>query len=117
MDVPNKLLEQKALNTRHKIEEHMLIVMVKSTHHEHLLQELQTNKKHFKITLTFLTGYNGIFNVTNSNNKFYFTVSIHDDVFNVIFIPPRAYELDSLNNENKEYLLRIVILQKKTIHL
>ena len=106
MDVPNKLLEQIALNTRHKIEEHMLIVMVKSTHEEHLLQQLQTNNKHFKIALTFLTGYNDIFIVTNSNNKFYFRVSINDDVFSVIFIPPRAYELESLNNEIKGILIK-----------
>ena len=46
--------------------------MDKSTHEEHLSQPLQTNNKQFKIAVTFLTGYNGIFNVTNSINKFYF---------------------------------------------
>ena len=72
MELPSKLLEQIVFKTRSKIEEHMLIVMDKSTHEEHLFQPLQTNNKQFKIAVTFLTGYNGIFNVTNLNNKFYF---------------------------------------------
>ena len=49
----------------------MLIVIDKSTHEEHLSQPLQTNYKQFKIAITFLTGYNGIFIVTNSNNNFF----------------------------------------------
>ena len=69
MELPGKILEQIAFITRPKIEEHMLIVMDKSTHEEHLPHPLQTNKKQFKIAITFLTGYNGIFNVTSSNNK------------------------------------------------
>ena len=67
MELPSKLLEQIAFNTRPKIEEHMLIVMDKSTHEEHLFQPFQTNNKQFKIAVTFLSGYNGIFNVTNEN--------------------------------------------------
>ena len=35
MELPSRLLQQKALNTRPKIEENMLIVMDKSTHEEH----------------------------------------------------------------------------------
>ena len=73
--LPSKILEQIAFNTRPKIEEHMLIIMNKSTHEEHLLQPLQTNKKQFKIVVTFVTGYNGIFNGTNSNNKFFHEIS------------------------------------------
>ena len=72
MELPTKLLEQIAFNTRPKIEEHVLIVMDRSTHEEHLFQPLQKNNKQFKIAVAFLTGYNGIFNVTNENNKFYF---------------------------------------------
>ena len=72
MELPSKLLEQIAFNTIPKIEGHMLIVMDKSTHEEHLSQPLQTNNKQFKIAVTFLTGYNGFFSVTNSSNKFYF---------------------------------------------
>ena len=49
----------------------MLIVMDKSRHGEHLAQPLQTNNKQFKITVTFPSAYNGIFNVTNTNKKFY----------------------------------------------
>ena len=106
MELPSNLLEQIAFNTRPKIEEHMLIVMDKSTHEEHLSQPLQTNNKQFKIAVTFLTGYNGIFNVTNSNNKFYFMKSITDeDGFIQILIPPGAYELENLNNEIKRIII------------
>ena len=80
----------------------MLIIMDKSTHEEHLFQPLQTNIKQFKIAVTFLSAYNGIFNVTNSNNKFYFTKSItDDDHYIMITIPPGAYEIESLNDEIK----------------
>ena len=41
MELPSKLSEQIAFNTRAKIEEHMLIVMDKSTHEENLSQPLQ----------------------------------------------------------------------------
>ena len=95
----SKLLEQIAYNTRPKIEEHMLIIMDKITHEEHLSQPLQTNKKQFKIAITYLVGYNGIFNVNNSNNKFYFFKSISDDDCIQITIPPGSYEKESLNNE------------------
>ena len=54
----------------------MLIVMDKSTHEEHLAQPLQTNNKQFKIAVTFLSAYNGIFNVTNSNMNFFVKKSI-----------------------------------------
>ena len=105
MELPSKLLEQIAFNTRPKIEEHMLIVMDKSTHEEHLSQPLQTNNKQFKVAVTFLTGYNGIFNVTDANNKFYFTKSITDDDYIIITIPPGAYEIESLNNEIKRIII------------
>ena len=72
MELPSKLIEQIAFNTRPKIEEHMLNIMDKSTHEEHIFQPLQTNNKQFKIAVTFLSGYSGIFNVNNKNNKFYF---------------------------------------------
>ena len=72
MELPSKLLEQIAFNTRPKLEEHMFIVLDKSFHEEHLSLPVKTNNKHFKIAITFLTGYNGVFNVTNSNNKFFF---------------------------------------------
>ena len=101
MELPSKLLEQIVFNTRPKIEEHMLIVMDKSTHEEHLFQPLQTNNKRFKIAITFLTGYNGIFNITNTNKKFYFKKAIKDEDFIQISIPPGAYEIESLDAEIK----------------
>ena len=101
MDLPNKILKQIAFNTRAKIEKHILVVMDKSTHEEHLSHLLQTNIKQFrKIAVTFVTGYNVIFNVTNSNKKFSFKKTItNEDDFVQITIPPGAYEIESLNNE------------------
>ena len=72
MELPTNLLEKMALVKRPKIEKHMLIVVVKSIHEEHLSQHLQTNNKHFKIAITLLTGHNGMFDVTNKNIKFIF---------------------------------------------
>ena len=106
MELPSKLLEQIAFFTRPKIEEHMLIIMDKSSHKEHLSQPLQTNNKQFKIAVTFLTGDNGIFNLTPKNNKFYFMKSITDaDVFIQIIIPPGVYKIEAIDKEIK----RIVI--------
>ena len=53
MERPKKLLEQIAFNTRPKREEHVLIIMDKSTNEEHLSQPLQTNNKQFEIAITF----------------------------------------------------------------
>ena len=106
MELPSKLLEQIVYNTRPKIQEHMLIVMDKSTHEEFLSNPLQTNKRQFKIAVTFLTGYNGIFNVTNSNNKFYFKKSISDEGGYIkITIPPGAYEMEALDKELKRIII------------
>ena len=104
MELPSKILEQIAFNTRPKIEEHMLIFMDKSVHEEHLSQPLQTNNKQFKIAITLLTGYNGIFNVTNTNNNFYFKKAIKDEDFIQISIPPGAYEIESLDAEIKRII-------------
>ena len=103
--LPSKLLEQIAFNTQGKIEEHMFIIMDKSTHEEHLFQPLQTNNKQFKIAITFLSAYNGIFNVTNSNNKFYFFKSISDEDHIQISIRPGVYEIEALNNEIKRIII------------
>ena len=103
MELPSKLLETIAFNTRPKIEEHMLIVMNDSIHEENLSQPLQTNNKQFKIAITFLTGYNGIFNITGKNNKFYFLTPMN--MLEHINIPPGAYELESLNEEIKRIII------------
>ena len=88
------------------MEEHMLIVMDKRTHEEHLSQPLQTINKQFKIAITFLSGYNGIFKVTNDNNKFYFTKSISDDDgFNRITVLQGAYGTECLNNETERIII------------
>ena len=105
MELPTKLLEQIAWKTRSRIEEHILMVMDKSMHEEHLSQPLQSNNKQFKIAVTFLTGYNGIFNVTDKNNKFYFIKSNTDDDYLIITIPPGAYEIECLNNEIKRIII------------
>ena len=68
MELPSKIIEKIAFNTKPKIEEHMLIVMEKSIHEEQISQPFQTKIIQFKIAITFLTGYNGIFNVTNKKN-------------------------------------------------
>ena len=88
MELPSKLLEQIVCNTRSRKEERILIVMSKSTHEEHLPQLLQTNNKQFRIAITFLTGYNGDFNVTNLKNKIYFKKSFNDGDFIQIGISP-----------------------------
>ena len=105
MGLPSKLLEQIAFNTRPKIEEHMLIIMDKSTQEEHLIQPLQTNNKKIKIAVTFLSGYNGIFNVTNTNNTFYFKKAIKDEDFIQIRIRPGAYAIESLDDEIKRIII------------
>ena len=106
MELPSNFLEQIAFNTRPKIEEHKLIVMNKSTHEEHLSQPLQNNNKQFKIAVTFLSGYNGFLNVKNSNNRFYFKKTITDeDGFIQFTIPPGAYEIESLNDETKRFII------------
>ena len=105
MELPSKLVEEIAYNTRPKIEELMLIVMDKSTHEEHLSQAIQTNHKQFKTAIIFLTAYNGIFNVTNENNEFYFKKTIaKEDGFIKITIPPGAFEIESLNKEIKRFI-------------
>ena len=106
MELPSKILEQISFNTRPKIEESILVVMDKSTHEAHSSQPLQNKNKQYKIAATFLNGYNGIFNVTNSNNKFYFKKTITDgDDFFQISVSPGAYEIESLNNEIKRIII------------
>ena len=99
-------MEQFAFKTGPKNEEHLLIVLDKSTHKEHFSQPLQTNHKHFKIAVFFLTGFTGIFNVTNSNIKFYIKKTItNEDDFVQITIPPGAHEIEDLNNEIRRILI------------
>ena len=106
MELPTKLLEQIAFNTRPKIEEHMWIIMDESSHEEYFYQPLQTNNNQFIIAVTFSTGYNGIFNVTDKGNKFYFLKSITDkDGYVQITNPKGSYEIESLNNGIKRIII------------
>ena len=106
MELLSQLLEQIAYNTRPKIGEHMLIVMNKSTHEEHLFQPLQTNIKQFKKAITFLSTYNGIFNATNSNNNFYFLKSVSDgDGYIIISIRLGVHEVGNLNDEIRRIII------------
>ena len=53
-----------------------------------------------------MTGYNIIFNITNSNNKYCFMKSISDeDGFVQSNIPPSAYKTESLNKEIKRIII------------
>ena len=106
MELPSKILDQTAFNTRPKIEAHMLIFRDKSIHEEYLSQPFQTNNKQFNVAVTFLTGYNGIFDVKNSNIKFYFMKSVTDeDGYIQNTIPPGAYEIESLRNKIKRIII------------
>ena len=100
MELPSNLLEQIAFNTRPKVEEHILFVMDTSAHEEDFSQPLQTDNKQFKRAVTFLSGQNGIFNVTDKDIKFYFAKSISDG-FIQFTKPTGAYKIESLNIENK----------------
>ena len=105
MELPSNLLKQTAFNTRPKIEKHMLIIMYKSTHEEHLFQPLQTNNKQFKKAVTFISAYNGIFNVTNLIIKFYFKKALIDEDFVQMRIPEEAYEIEWLDDQIKRTII------------
>ena len=71
-------------------------VLIKGTYLNHYKLII----KQFKIAVTILTGFNGIFNVTDKNNNFYFTKSItDDDGFNQKTKLKIAYEIESLKIE------------------
>ena len=56
--------------------------------------------------MSFLTGYNGIFIDTKSNNKFLFKETItNEDDFIQITIAPGAYEIECLNNEIRRIII------------
>ena len=55
--------------------------------------------------MTFLTGYNGIFNVTIFDKNFYFKKSLIDEDFIQLTVPHGAYEVESSNNEIKRVVI------------
>ena len=73
--------------------------MEESNHEEHLSHPLQANKEQFQKAITFLIGYNGIFDITNKKSEFSFKVSNNEDDFTVSSISPEACGIESLNNE------------------
>ena len=79
--------------------------MDNSIHEEHLTQPLQTNNKQFKIAITFLSAYNGIFNVANNINKFFFKKALIDEDFIQIRLPEGAYEIESLDDEIRRMII------------
>ena len=57
--------------------------------------------------MTFLTGYNGIINVTISNNKFSFAKSITvKDGLIQFWTPEVAFETESLNYEINRFIIQ-----------
>ena len=63
------------------------------------LNHFKNNNGQFKIAVTFLTVYNGIFNIRNRNNNSYFKKALIDEDFLNFRIPPGAYEIKSLDKE------------------
>ena len=100
MELTTKLLEQIAFKTTPKIEERIFKVTDKPTQEELLYEPLQTINKQLMTAVTFLIVYNGILNVTNAKNMFYFLKSIADeDGFVQNTIPPSAYKIEVLDKE------------------
>ena len=84
----------------------MLIVLDSPTQKETLFQLLQTHIKQFQLAVTFLTGYFDIFINRNKNNRFCFPTSVNDKDFDALSIPLEAYELESLNEEYKQKVIK-----------
>ena len=96
----------------------MLIVIDTYIHEKNLCQPLETNKKPFKIDITFLTGSNGILIVTNKNIQFFFAKLVTDkDGFIQITIPPSASELVHLNDQIKRNFIEKIFLPNQIIRL
>ena len=101
MELLTKLSEQIVFKAKRVIKELRLIVLVESTDEEILYQPLQTNNHWFEFPVSFLTGYNGVFNITNKMIEVSFTTSYIDDCFILIIILSGVHELASLNDEIK----------------
>ena len=60
--------------------------MKESLHEENLSQPLITNNKGFMVAVTYLTGYNGIQNMKENNNSFYYITP--DNNLRETILPP-----------------------------
>ena len=70
------------------------------------LNQHKSKNEQFKMAVTFLTGYNGVFKVTYSKNQLYLKKTTFDgDDFFQIAKPPGAYEIESINNEIKRIFI------------
>ena len=98
---------------RPKIEEHTFIVTDKPIHQEHLSQTLQFNIKQIRVPIIFLNEYNGILNFTNKNDKFIFISIFEGAEYNVLTIPPGAYEMESLDKEIKRIVIKEVSFKEE----
>ena len=76
-----------------------MIVLDKSTHEEHLSQPIKTNNEQFKIARTFLRSYSANFIHTTTENDFSFVQTLSDIYLMKAFVPPGAYELETLHSE------------------
>ena len=89
----------------------MAIVIEKAIHEESLSQPLQTDIKLLKIAVTFLTGYNGIINI--SFEKFQFITAIDVNDFTETTNSPGSHELEILMKK----LMKLNELLFKTLNL
>ena len=117
MELPSKVLEQIAFDTRPKIQENNLVVLDKTIHEKHLSQSLPTYNKQCKIAVTFLTGYNGVFDVTNKFKKFFSQDRLSMMILLFFLIHLNLMKKKAETMKLNEIFLRKVILQKKTIQL
>ena len=87
----------------------MLSIMNKSTREEFLQIPLQTNHRKFKVAVTLLTGYNGIFNIIDKNYKFFYLT--HTNMPKEIIIPPdnvkKTDDITSFNTKIKELIVEV----------
>ena len=84
----------------------MLIAMDKYTDEEHWSQPLQTKNRQYRIAVTFLTGYNG-FSLLQAKLEVSIAQTHIRMMISLFFsILPGAYELQSLDNENKRSFIK-----------
>ena len=73
------------------------------TREENFIEPLITNNKDFKTAITFLTGYNGNFNITEIDNKFYCITP--EKIIVDIVLEKGAYELEAMDLEIKRLMV------------
>ena len=97
MTLHSEILEQIAFTTQPKIEEHMLIVIVISTHEENVPQLLQTINKHLPPSLLVTT----VSLILQTKKLFSFQAA----EYNVIRVFPGVYGLERLYAEIKRIFI------------